>query len=99
MALKFNDDIQTAQSTGAEKFDGSAVSTEQPTDNTSTGEEKYATPGETRADHWNADVVVRDPTPGPVVMSVSWKSDAQAKVVQPAAKPAPKKSGPAKTKG
>lgn len=86
MAAKVDKDVTTPESTGAVKLDDKPVTTEQVADNASTGEVKHEAPGETSVDYHGADAVVRTKTDTePVTMSVSWLSDATAKVVTPEA--------------
>lgn len=100
MAIKSDPEVHTPESTGAVEFDGTPTTVEQEVDNTSTDAVKYEAPGETTVDYHGADAVVREATPSePVTMTVSWKSDAEAKVVTTDGESsAPKKSAKAKTK-
>lgn len=54
-----------------------------PVDNTSTGAVVTEPEGTVRASHWGEPIVIREPTPGPVTMSISWLSEAQTKVITP----------------
>lgn len=92
MAAKVTKDILTQESTGAVEFDGSPVEHSQTDDANSTGAVDYAAPGETKAEHLDAETVVRQETGGPVTVSLSWLSEAQAKVVEPPEKAEAKKS-------
>lgn len=54
-----------------------------PTDNTSTGAVATEPEGTVRVTHLDEPIVIRQPTPGPVTMSISWLSEAQTKVITP----------------
>jgi hypothetical protein len=85
-------DAAPTTSTGAVPYTGNPATIETPTSNASTGAVAYASPGITRAEHIDAEpVIVAHPT-GPVTTTVSWLSEAETKVVEPAPKPTPKKS-------
>ncbi len=62
----------------------------------STGAVKFDPPRTTTVDHYGETIVVRQETPGPVTMNVSWKPE--AKVVTPEDQPEPVKSRKATTK-
>lgn len=71
---------------GKRSKDAKGVETiEATTDNTSTGAVEFpAEPVTLEASHIGADPVVTRSVGGPVTMTVSWASEAQAKVVTPA---------------
>lgn len=93
MAAKINKDSVTQKSTGAVKFDEAPVVASQPDNADSTGAVEYAEPGETTLHYdLDADAVVRQASSGPVTVSLSWLSDAQAKVVEAPEKSEAKKS-------
>jgi hypothetical protein len=84
MAVRVNKDVTTPESTGAVEFDGAPVTTEQLADASSTGAVEYVAPGETKVEHYGAEVVVNYPTPSePVTVTVGWLAEAQTKVVEP----------------
>lgn len=93
-----NDELQIPKSTGAVKFDGDPVTTEQPADATSTGAVPHEPPGTTEISHYTEDVVVRAETPGPVTSTVSWLSDVETKVIDAPASEEPAAATTAETK-
>jgi hypothetical protein len=76
-----NDELNIPVSTGAVKLEAEPERT-QPADNASTGAVKFdSEPVETTVPHYTEDVVVSAQTPGPVTVTASWLSKAEAKVV------------------
>jgi hypothetical protein len=56
----------------------------------STGAEPFHDgPVTTRVSYVDEPITVHSPTPGPVIMTVGWLADAEAKVIEPAEPPSP----------
>lgn len=101
MAVKSGSKVHTVRSTGKVAGPPEVVESAQLADNSSSGAVDYASPGETRVEHYGQEVVVSHPTPGPVTMTVGWLSDksqgdgsdVETKVITPPTKRPAKTSG------